>query len=70
MDYLKNSFDMMEFNGRLNTNSNNLNCIKAILVAGLYPNVVRIDKINNRLINEFVKFFSKIVFLLNSYLNI
>lgn len=36
----------------LNSNSNSTGCIKAALVAGLYPNILRLDKKNNRLINE------------------
>ena len=35
-----------------NRNSNKTSCIRAVLAAGFYPNVVRIDKKNNRLINE------------------
>ena len=36
----------------LNANSDNLNCLRAILVASFYPNIVRVDKKNRRLLNE------------------
>ncbi len=36
----------------LNANSDNLSCVKAVLVTGLYPNVIRIDKKNKMLKNE------------------
>ena len=44
---MKDNFDY------LNTNSTNQACIKAVLVAGFYPNIIRIDKANNRLIHEY-----------------
>jgi hypothetical protein len=36
----------------LNKNSSNLNCIKAAIVASHYPNLIRLDKKNKRLLNE------------------
>ena len=36
----------------VNVNSNKMCCIRAALIAGCYPNLIKIDKINNRLLNE------------------
>lgn len=51
MCYLANQQNIVNFNF-LNTNSNNLACVNAALIAGLYPNIVRLDNANNRLVNE------------------
>lgn len=52
----------------LNSNSDNLSCIKAALVSSLYPNVIRFDKKDNRFKNEFeIYFFIKIELFIQKY---
>lgn len=51
MCYLLNQHNTVNYS-YLNTNSNRLACVNAALAAGLYPNIVRLDKANFRLINE------------------
>ena len=49
--------DFIKFTGPgdikdLNSDSNNVNLIIAVLAGGLYSNIIRIDRRNKRLINE------------------
>jgi hypothetical protein len=53
----------------LNKNSSKISIIKSALLTGLYPDILRVDKLNKKFLLEFVTSFSLIFFFINNLKN-